>query len=70
MPEESSNLQDSKRSTAGPPCVHCGSTDTEQISHFGPTLLLTQFYCRNCRSPFERVRLSGPTARGRKGAKD
>lgn len=41
----------------GPPCVHCGSTDTEQLSQFGPTLLLTQYYCRRCHSPFERVRL-------------
>ncbi len=53
-----------KKSPQGPPCVHCGSTRTEKLSQFGPTLLLTQYYCLDCHSPFERVRLRASTARG------
>lgn len=57
MPREPKNVHNRKEAPKGPPCVHCGSTDTEQLSQFGPTLLLAQFYCRSCHSPFERVRL-------------
>jgi transposase-like protein len=37
-------------------CPHCGGEDTERVALFGTTLLLEQFWCRTCRSPFERVR--------------
>lgn len=37
-------------------CPHCGSLDTELASPFGQQLLTSQYYCRACRTPFERVR--------------
>jgi hypothetical protein len=37
-------------------CPFCGSIDTELFSLFGQQLLTVQYYCRACRTPFERVR--------------
>jgi DNA-directed RNA polymerase subunit RPC12/RpoP len=37
-------------------CPYCGSTDTELLSLFGQQLLTVQYYCRGCRTPFERVK--------------
>ena len=37
-------------------CPYCGSTNTELSSLFGQQLLTVQYYCRNCRTPFERVK--------------
>lgn len=37
-------------------CPFCGSPDTELFSLFGQQLLTVQYYCRSCRTPFERVR--------------
>ncbi len=48
--------------TAPPPdsppvaCAYCDSTDTEMIALFGQSLMVSQFYCRRCRSVFEAVR--------------
>ena len=41
-------------------CPFCGSDDTEPYSLFGSTLLLTQHYCRACRTVFERIRDDEP----------
>jgi len=37
-------------------CTWCGSDSTEQISAFGPTLMVSSYFCRSCRSPFESIR--------------
>lgn len=37
-------------------CPFCGSTDCEMLSLFGQQLLTVQYYCRGCRTPFERVK--------------
>lgn len=37
-------------------CPFCGSEETELFSLFGQQLLTAQYYCRACRTPFERVR--------------
>ena len=41
-------------------CPFCGSAETEPYSMFGSTLLMTQHYCRACRSVFERIRDDEP----------
>lgn len=37
-------------------CPFCGSEDTELFSLFGQQLLTVQYYCRSCRTPFERLK--------------
>jgi DNA-directed RNA polymerase subunit RPC12/RpoP len=37
-------------------CPFCGSRETELFSLFGQQLLTAQYYCRACRTPFERVK--------------
>lgn len=37
-------------------CPWCEATDVERLSAFGPMHLTEQWFCRVCRSPFERVR--------------
>lgn len=37
-------------------CPYCGSLDTELISLFGQQLLTVQYYCRACRTPFDRLK--------------
>jgi hypothetical protein len=37
-------------------CPFCGSDHTELFSLFGSSLLTSQYYCRACRSTFERVK--------------
>lgn len=41
-------------------CPFCASAETEPTALFGSLLLLTQHYCRACRSSFERVRDDDP----------
>ncbi|HUP00839.1 MAG TPA: hypothetical protein VM737_04880 [Gemmatimonadota bacterium] len=48
---------------AGPPdaspgitCPHCGSSDVELESAFGSSLMTGQYYCRGCRTVFERIK--------------
>ncbi len=38
------------------PCPFCGSKDTELMSLFGSSQLTSQYYCRGCRTAFERVK--------------
>jgi 1,2-phenylacetyl-CoA epoxidase catalytic subunit len=40
-------------------CVWCGSVDTERLGEFGPGVMTEQWFCRACKSPFERVRKRG-----------
>jgi ribosomal protein L37AE/L43A len=37
-------------------CPFCGSEDTERIALFGSSLLVSQHYCRGCRTVFERLK--------------
>lgn len=37
-------------------CPYCGSHRTELMSLFGQQLLTVQYYCNDCRTPFERVK--------------
>jgi DNA-directed RNA polymerase subunit RPC12/RpoP len=37
-------------------CPFCDSGETELLSLFGQQLLTVQYYCRGCRTPFERVK--------------
>ena len=37
-------------------CPYCGSRDTELLSLFGQQLMTVQYYCKSCRTPFERVK--------------
>lgn len=37
-------------------CPYCGSFDTELFSLFGQQLLTAQYYCKGCRTPFERIK--------------
>ncbi len=46
-------------------CPWCGSNDVERLSTFGPTHMTEQWYCRACRSPFERVRRRDGAERSR-----
>jgi hypothetical protein len=39
-----------------PCCPFCGSGDVEPMSLFGQQLLTVQFYCRSCKTPFEKVK--------------
>ncbi len=40
-------------------CPWCGSADVERESPFGPQLMVEQYFCRRCRSPFQRIRRRG-----------
>jgi ring-1,2-phenylacetyl-CoA epoxidase subunit PaaD len=37
-------------------CPRCGSTDTEQVSAFGPTACTALHRCRSCGEPFQHVK--------------
>ncbi len=38
-------------------CPQCGSTTTEEISHFGATACKSLWRCRACAEPFEQVKM-------------
>lgn len=44
-------------------CPFCGSADTELMSLFGSSPLTSQYYCRGCRTAFERVKWGAPPPR-------
>jgi DNA-directed RNA polymerase subunit RPC12/RpoP len=46
-------------------CPHCGSTDAEVESPFGSTLMTAQYWCRGCRTVFERLKVDPDEAPGR-----
>ena len=37
-------------------CPQCGSTDTEEVSHFGSTPCKAQWRCKSCLEPFDRFK--------------
>jgi hypothetical protein len=37
-------------------CPFCRSVDTEPLSLFGQQLLTVQYYCNECRTPFEKCK--------------
>ncbi|AUI35178.1 PaaD-like zinc ribbon domain-containing protein [Geobacillus jurassicus] len=37
-------------------CVFCGSVNVAPLSMFGTAQLVSQYYCHQCKSVFERVR--------------
>jgi len=37
-------------------CPFCASSEVEPMSLFGQQLLTVQFYCNQCRTPFEKIR--------------
>lgn len=43
-------------------CPWCSADDTEQVRDFGSLLMTTQWFCRVCSSPFERIRHRGSDA--------
>jgi DNA-directed RNA polymerase subunit RPC12/RpoP len=53
------NMEAHPGSSATPPavtCPYCRSTNTELFSMFGQQLLTEQYYCNNCRTPFEYIK--------------
>jgi transposase-like protein len=42
-----------------PECPYCGSTETELHSAFGSEISKSQYYCRDCRTVFERIKYDG-----------
>lgn len=53
-PEDSSNPDHLRKREVA--CVFCNSTDTEEFSLYGQTLMGSQYYCNQCRSIFEVIR--------------
>ena len=46
-------------------CPHCGSTDVEVEAPFGSQLMTTQYWCRACRTVFERLKVDPDDDPGR-----
>lgn len=44
---------------ASPQCPFCGGGDTELMSAFGSHASVSTYWCRPCRSPFERMKWEG-----------
>ena len=40
----------------GVECPWCGSDSVERVSEYGSHLMVAQYICRECRSPFERIK--------------
>lgn len=40
-------------------CPFCGSNDTEVESAFGSEVSKTQYYCKGCKTVFERIKFDG-----------
>lgn len=37
-------------------CPWCDSESVERVAEFGPHLMVSQYICLTCRSPFEYIR--------------
>jgi hypothetical protein len=57
--------RDEHATAANVRCPFCGSADAEPFSLFGSQLLTEQWYCRACRTPFERVKDASASTAGR-----
>lgn len=42
------------------PCPHCGSGQTERFGVFGPFHISEPYICKECHSPFQRVKWEPP----------
>jgi ring-1,2-phenylacetyl-CoA epoxidase subunit PaaD len=40
----------------GSTCPYCASKNVEKLSHYGPSLCRSIFYCNECRIPFEHMK--------------
>lgn len=41
-------------------CPFCSSSDVVKDSEFGPEISKSQYYCNDCETPFERMKLGDP----------
>jgi transposase-like protein len=48
-------------------CPWCGSAEVERVGEVGPTVMTSQWICRACRTPFERIRRRGGDPRSEEG---
>jgi len=46
-------------------CPHCGSRDVALEAAFGSQLMTSQYWCRGCRTVFERMKIDPDEAPGR-----
>ncbi len=37
-------------------CPWCDSEDVEMVAEYGPHLMVSQYICRRCKSPFEVIK--------------
>ncbi len=37
-------------------CPWCDSGDVEMVAEYGPHLMVSQYICRRCKSPFEVIK--------------
>jgi DNA-directed RNA polymerase subunit RPC12/RpoP len=65
-PERAGAEPDDRAVRADPPvaCPHCGSTDVEVEAAFGSQLMTAQYWCRACRTVFERLKVEADEAPG------
>lgn len=60
-PEREHSKPGGRPPSAGPEepvtCPHCGSTDVELESPAGSQLMTSQYWCRECRTVFERLKI-------------
>lgn len=42
-----------------PACAFCGSEETEFMALFGQLMMVSQYYCRHCRSVFDWCKWQG-----------
>lgn len=43
------------------PCPYCGSARTERAATFGPFHMSESYVCRDCSSPFSRIKWEDPS---------
>lgn len=41
-------------------CPFCGASNVTRDSSFGPEISKSQYYCNDCETPFERIKLGDP----------
>ena len=57
--ERSAEKTGRHRIDAGVTCPWCGSERVERVGEFGPQIIISQFMCNACGSPFEFIRNRG-----------
>ena len=43
------------------PCPYCASAKTERAATFGPFHMSESYFCRECGSPFSRIKWEDPS---------